>query len=149
MIEKIEEKSLEEIAKILRENNQGKFRTELIRAEKDYIIHKEGEEGLKKVKEKMRELGGDIDFDKLLSRDWEENWKHVFFVIVAKEVLNWTDDDVFQMAIYCPRVSFMLKTLMQYFVSVDIVFANVSTYWKKHYNFGDVEPVEINKEENT
>ncbi len=147
MIEKIEEKSLEEIANILKENNQGKVRTELMRTEKDYIIHKEGEEGFKKVKEKMIELGVDIDFDKLQHRDWEENWKYVLFVVVVKEVLSWTDDDVFQMGIYCPRVSFMLKTLFQYFVSVDIVFANANVYWKKHYSFGEVEPIEINKEE--
>ena len=124
-----------------------KVKAEIIRVEKEYILSKEGEEGLNKVSERMKELGAELDFKKLDSQTWEEEWKNSLLIVVAKETFNWTDEDIFQMGRFSPRASFFIKSIIQYLVSIDVVFNNVSNYWHKHHDFGDLEPVEINKEE--
>ncbi len=128
-------------------NSTRKVKAEVIRVEKDYILSKEGKEGFEKVKRRMKELGVDLDFEKLNSVTWEKEWKNSAFIAICKEVFNWSDEDIFEMGRNSPRASFFIKTMIQYFVSVDAVFDSMGEYWRKHHDFGELEPVELNKEE--
>ncbi len=143
----MENKTLEEVAKELKENNKGMVTGEVMRIEGDYVIYREGEEGLEKVKKKMLEMGVEIDFSKIKSAAWEEEWKNSLFILTCKEVFNWSDDDIFDMGKFSPRASFFIKTIVQHLRSIDIVFNNANKYWRKHHNFGELEAVELNHEE--
>ncbi len=127
-------------------DSERRVKAEVIRVEKEYVLQKEGEGGFKKVKSRMEELGVDLDFKKLDFITWEKEWKNSAFIAICKEVFNWTEEDVFQMGRYSPRASFFIKSIIQYLVSIDTVFQNMGTYWEKHHDFGELEPVEINKE---
>jgi predicted hydrocarbon binding protein len=141
-----EEKSLEEVAEDLKKI-EGHVKAEVILVQRDYILSKEGEEGLKRLKEKMNELGADLSFEKIKSSSWEKEWKNSLMTVVAKEIFNWTDEDVFEMGRYSPRASFFIKMMMQYVVSLDVLFNSANIYWKKQQDFGEIESVEINKDE--
>jgi predicted hydrocarbon binding protein len=137
------QETAEELANRIR-NNPGKVKAEVMRIEKEYILEREGEEGISKLKERMKELGADIDFIKLESLTWEEEWKNSLMVVVSKEIFNWTEEDVFEMGRYSPRASFFIKSIIQYLVSVETVFDNMGKYWDKHHDFGALEAVELN-----
>jgi hypothetical protein len=141
----MEYETAEELVKKIK-NNSGKVKAEVIRIEKEYILQKEGEEGLLKVKERMKELGVEMDFQKLDSLTWEKEWKNSLMVVVAKEVFNWTEDDVFEMGRYSPRASFFIKSIIQYLVSIEMVFNNMGKYWDKHHDFGALDAIEISQE---
>jgi predicted hydrocarbon binding protein len=141
-----EEKTLEETAEELKKI-KGNVKAEVIFVQRDYILYKEGEKGLERLMEKMKELGAEIFFEKIKPSSWEREWKNSLMTIVAKEVFNWTEDDIFEMGRYSPRASFFIKMMMQYVVSLDILFNNADKYWKKQEDFGEIEPVELNKEE--
>ncbi len=141
-----EEKSLEEVVAELKQID-GNVKAEIILVQRDYILYKEGEEGLKRLKERMKELGADISFEEIKASSWEKEWKNSLMMVVAKEVFNWTEEDVFEMGRYSPRASFFIKMMMQYVVSLDILFNNAGVYWKKQQDFGEVESTELNKEE--
>ncbi len=125
----------------------GKVRAEVIKISADYIKQKEGEDGLKKLEEKMKELGAFVDFKRLGSLTWEEDWKFSLMLATCKETFNWEEDDIFEMGRYSPRASFFIKSIMQYIVSIDTVFKKVDYYWRRHHDFAELEPVEINKKE--
>ncbi len=124
-----------------------RVKAEVVRTNKEYIVSKEGEEGLEKVKQRMEELGGAIDFVELNKKTWEEDWKNSLFIATAREVFGWTDEDVFEMGRYTPRASFFIKSIIQYLASLDVVLQNTGKYWDKHHDFGRLETVEYNKEE--
>lgn len=141
-----EEKTLQEVAKELKEV-EGNVKADVILVQRDYILQKEGEEGLRRLEEKLKELGVDIDFQKMKGASWEKEWKNSLITVVAKEIFNWTEEDIFEMGRYSPRASFFIKMMMQYVVSLDVLFNNTNVYWKKQQDFGEMESVELNKEE--
>ncbi len=142
----MQQETAEELAKRIK-GSPGKVKTEVIRIEKDFILEKEGEEGFLRLKERLKELGAEIDFQKIESLTWEEEWKNSLMVVVAKEIFNWTEEDVFQMGRYSPRASFFIKSIIQYLVSIETVFSNMGKYWDKHHDFGSLEAIELNHEE--
>ncbi len=137
-------KTLEEVTRELKEI-KGNAKADVILVQRDYILQKEGEEGLRKLEEKLRDLGAEIDFGKIKGASWEKEWKNSLMTVVAKKIFNWTEEDVFEMGRYSPRASFFIKMMMQYVVSLDILFSSANIYWKKQQDFGEVESVELNK----
>ncbi len=128
-------------------NFPGNVKGEFIRTHSEYIKYKEGEDGVKKVEERMKELGVEISFDEIKSFEWISEGISSLTIIVAKDLFNWSNKEIFEMGRFAPRVSFIIKVMIQYMVSVDYLFENAEKYWKKHYDFGRIEKVEYNKEE--
>ena len=112
----------------------------------EIIREKEGQEGVEKVEKKLEELGYPIKFSKVKSMDWEDEALSTLVLLTMKEVLGWTDEDIFYTGWFAPRNSFIIKVLVRYFVSVEKAFDNAAKYWRKHFNFGELEPVSLDKE---
>ncbi len=110
-----------------------------------HIRNKEGEKGLKKVEEKMKEIGYPVEFDKINKFEWYPVFMADLLIIVPKEIFNWTDEDIFKMGYDAPKYSFILRLLLQHTLSIEKLFEATSYFWKKYFDFGELEPVEIKK----
>ncbi len=125
----------------------GNVKGEVFRVHAEYIKHKEGEEGVKKIEEKMAELGAPIKFDEIKPFEWISEGMSSLTIIVAKEIFSWTEEDVFEMGRFAPRFSFIIKILIQYITGAETIIKNIPKYWNKHYDFGSMEVVDFKKEE--
>jgi len=143
--QKMTEETLEETVKRLRDF-PGNVKGEVFRTHADYIRKKEGEQGLKKLEERMKELGAPINFDEIKSFEWISEGMSSLTIVVAKDTFGWSDEDVFEMGRFAPKTSFIIKVMIQYLVSMDRLFGQAEKYWGKHYDFGSVEKVEYDKE---
>ena len=142
----MEIKELQQLAKEIT-SRPGKVRGEVYRTHAEYIKYKEGDGAIEKVEKKMKELGVPIKFDKMKPFEWTNEGSSALAIIVAKEIFNWTEDDIYEMGRFSPKVSFFLKVIIQYFVSMDRVLKEASKYWKKHFDFGSLEVVDFNEKE--
>ena len=127
-------------------SHSGKVRGEAFRTHAEYIRFREGEEGVKKVEEKMAELGAPVRFDEIKSFQWLEEGKSSLVIIIAKEVFNWTEDDIFDMGCFAVRVSFFMKVTIKHFLSITGIVKEAPKHWRKHFNIGSLEVVEFSQE---
>ena len=141
----MENETLEQTAQRLKDF-PGNVKGEVFRVHADYIRHKEGEEGVKRVEEKMSELGMPIIFSEIKSFEWYNEGLSSFTIVVAKEIFNWTEEDVFEMGRFAPKFSFIIKVMIQYLASIETILTNAAKYWDKHFDFGSIE-TEFNVEE--
>lgn len=134
------EETLQETADRLK-NFSGHVKGEVFRTHADYIRQKEGEEGVRKVEEKMAELGVPILFEEIKSFEWISEGLSSLTIVVTKEAFNWTEEDVFEMGRFAPKFSFIIKVMIQYLVSIESLLNNAAKYWNKHFDFGSVEVI--------
>jgi hypothetical protein len=132
------EETLQETADRLK-NFPGKVKGEVFRTHADYIRQKEGEDGVRRVEEKMAELGTPILFEEINPFEWISEGMSSLTIVVTKEVFNWTEDDVFEMGRFAPKFSFIIKVMIQYLVSIESLLKNATKYWNKHFDFGSAE----------
>ncbi len=118
---------------------------EVLRIHGEVIREKHGEEGLKKVEERLKEIGCPLNFSKVKSLEWRKEAESALTLLSAKDVLNWTDEDVFFVGWSAPRKSFIIKVLIKYFTSIEKVFKDAKKYWRKHVDFGSMEPVKLDE----
>ncbi len=134
----MEKESLQETAKMLT-SLEGNVKGELFRNHAEYIKHREGEEAVKKVEKRMAELGAPVVFDEIKSYQWTKEGLSALVLLVAKDIFNWKDEDIYEMGRFAPKVSFIISVLVQYFVSTERVFNRMPEYWRKHFDFGELE----------
>lgn len=117
-----------------------------INAQSDYVIKTEGEDGLRQVEQVMKELGYPFSFEEISRFEmYPENYD-VLRVYVAKEIFNWTDENVFAMGENSLTISRILQVAMG-FISLRQTFRRAGLLWDKHFDFGELIPVEIDMDE--
>jgi hypothetical protein len=132
------EETLQEAAERLKDF-PGNVKGEVFRVHAEYIKYKEGEEGVRRVEEKMAELGAPIKFSEIKPFDWVNEGFSSLSLVTAKEIFNWSDEDIFEMGRFAPKFSFIIKIMIQYLVSVEVLLKNAEKYWSKHFDFGSIE----------
>jgi len=138
--------SLKEISQQLRKK-EGNARGDIILGNFSYIRQKEGEVGIAAVKRKIKELGYPINVDKIKPLEWYPESFSVMVILAAKEVFQWKDEDVFEMGKQTTKHSLVMKMLIKYFSSLEMVFTEASKYWEKYLDVGKLKIIKINNKE--
>ncbi len=118
---------------------KGNVRGDIILGTLSYIREKKGKEGLKAVKEKVREFGFSNSLEKIFPLEWLPEALSVAIILSAKEIFKWDDNDIFEMGNFSIRYSFVARTTIKYFVSLEKAFKEASKYWEKYFDFGNIE----------
>lgn len=126
---------------------KGNIKGTIFHAHEAFIRSRQGEEGVKLVEKKTRELGYPVNFKEIRPFAWYPDALSVLVVIVAKEVFNWSQKEVFEMGKAAPKVSMIIRLLLKHFVSIKKVFEECPKFWHRHVDFGSFENIDFNEKE--
>ena len=139
----LDKNTIEEILKIKGETRGAVFHTDV-----KYVLDKKGEQGLEELKKKLKALGQeDIYSEEIKSTGWYPLGLRVLSLLLIKETFNWDKKEIFNMGMSAPKHSFIVKTLLRYFVSIEKTFEESAKYWEKHYTISELKAPEINLKE--
>ncbi|XOB42441.1 MAG: hypothetical protein ACKKMP_00040 [Candidatus Nealsonbacteria bacterium] len=126
---------------------KGETRGISIKGDIDYVIDKKGKEALKKIEDEMRNLGYPIDYEKMRNMEFYPVGLEVVLFLVIKKLFNFTDREFEELGEFNSKLSLILRLFMKYFVSIESAAKAAPKIWRKLYSIGDLEMVELNKEE--
>ncbi len=134
-------RSLKEIADDLMKL-KGNIKGEGILNNLTYIEKEKGINGLKKIEDKMKEIGHPLVFKNIKSVDWYPESYNALINVVARSVFNWNDNDIFNSGMSAPRYSLFTKIMMRYLISPFLLMSKANEYWGKMFDFGKINVVE-------
>ncbi len=112
-----------------------------------YVKGRYGEDGVSKLQQKLTDLGCPLTFDKIRVGEWYPEGHNVVTLLAAKQIFNWTEEDVFDVGYEAPKLSLGAKIYIKYLVDPKKMFEVAAGYWKKFVECGDIEPFEFNDKE--
>jgi len=110
----------------------------------DFILKKEGEEGLKKVEQTMEEVGFPLKRKEIKRYQPYPLSLNLMILIVARYVFHWEDKIFREMGRTNAQLSMMAKLMMKYFVSMERTLQEIDRYWNKYYTVGRLRAEEVN-----
>lgn len=125
----------------------GNVKGAVILADLEYARRKGGIEAIKKIKERLKELVYPVDIEEIKPMEKYPEALSVLIILLVKEVLNLTDEEIFEMGGAAIKLSPFIKILTKYFVSPKKCFEQAPKYWEKYFDFGKIEPAEYNGKE--
>ncbi|MDZ7726291.1 MAG: hypothetical protein U5L75_01785 [Candidatus Campbellbacteria bacterium] len=111
-----------------------------------FILERKGEEGLEALEEALSVLGYPFSYKDVKGFEWYPESQAVLGIFLAKKIFGWSEEEIFDMGFAAPTSSLLVKTIMR-FISLERTFEQGPSVWKKHYDFGKFEPLEINSSE--
>jgi hypothetical protein len=142
----MENKALKEIADEIM-LKKGNLRGDAIKSHEKFIRYKEGESGLARVSEKMKEIGYPVNFNKIKVYDWYPASLALLVIITAKEIFNWDDSVIEESGSFTIKNSLVVRVSLKYFVSLEKLFQLFNQFWDKNYDFGKIEIAELNRKD--
>jgi len=132
--------SLEKIALNLKKIT-GKIRGEAILNKLAYIQEKKGESGVAAVEKKLKYLGYTLNLQEISSLSWYSDAYSILILLIVRDLFGWDDRKIYNMGQNAPRISFIVKLLMKYFISIKKTFKSAPDSWRKHHSEGSIENV--------
>ncbi len=109
------------------------------------LERKFGEETREKTKREMAEMGYDISEIKETTIIPVSYF--IVLLLVQQKLFDLSDEDAREVARESAKISFLLKFASKLLVSLETLCKKANVAWRKYYNSGELQVVEINKEE--
>lgn len=126
-------------------NLSGKVRGVAFTTDAKYIVKKMGEGGLRKLAEKTKELGWEIDYQNIRVMDWYPIGQRALSLIAAQEAFNFGSKEIKDMGNIAPKHSLIAGVMMKYFLSLTKVAKEAPKYWQQHYTVGVLESYKLDE----
>ncbi|MGM0482748.1 MAG: hypothetical protein ACQEP6_02705 [Patescibacteria group bacterium] len=137
----------EEIDKLLK--TEGEVRGVVFKTDQHFITDKGGEESVKKVEEKIKDMTGiSFSYEKDSSDlNFHPIGMRTFSLLATSEVLDLDKEGIKEMGYNAPKFSMLVRFFMRYLVSPKTIMEKAGDLWKKHYTVGELEAVEISEKD--
>lgn len=134
--------SINEISNLMK--IKGRARGVVFQTDAHYVLSKKGKVGLKKLEEAIKKTDQPISYgQEVKAIHWYPLSWRVLSLITISRLFNWGEEEIIDMGEKAPKYSFIVKTLLKYFVSLEKTFSESSQYWQKHYSVGQLTTPEI------
>ncbi len=144
LLGKMQQKLTKELAEKLKKM-EGEVRGVVFKTDLEFVLKEKGKEGLKKLKEKLKEIGCEIDYEKINPMGFYPLGLRIISLLAIKEVFNFNEEKIKEMGSSAPKLSLLIKLFVKFFFSIQKTAVQVPEIWKKHYTIGNLE-VEVNEE---
>lgn len=124
----------------------GQQRAEHVKYYYNYVKRNYGEKGLKKVMDTLKKLDFDLgDVSQYRDTEWvPEDLAHVFFITAAR-VLDWDDQEVYDMGRAIVPKSTVTKVFLKFFSTIDKSLEKGVDQWRKNFTRGKLEVKDLDK----
>lgn len=124
---------------------EGKVRGSCSESMIEYLKNIGKEDYLPKIEAKLKEYGFEEKIRKIDPLRWYPIAFEVALIFSIYEILDWKKEQLKELGRNIPKISFIVRLLMKYFVSTERSYRAARVYWKKHFDSGEFQSVELNK----
>jgi len=125
----------------------GKTRGATLKTDAEFVLKEKGEDGLKKVEERLSGLGCPIKYKEVNSMEFYPLGLRVISLLVIREQFDFNEEKIKEIGLFASKTSLIMKFFMQYFLSLEKTLALAPQIWKKYYSVGSLKSTELNKPE--
>lgn len=133
----LNKQELDELLKL-----KGQIRGVVFYTDANYVLEKEGDDGLKKLEKRVKDFNYPIDYRKTDKTTYFPVGLRAISLILIKDTFNWSDEEIRKMGWNAPSISPIIKIFMRFFSSVKMIAEKVPNMWTNHYhNIGKLSAV--------
>lgn len=125
---------------------EGEARGVALKDDLDFVLEEKGEQGLKKVEAKMKELGYPLKYKEIRSMDFYPMGLANLLLLVIQEAFNFNEQDLERWGGAIVKFSIFTKIFLKYFGSLKLIAREAPKIWVKHYTIGELEMPDFSEE---
>ncbi len=138
----VSKKELEELMKI-----KGEVRGFSLWEDGEFILRKEGENGVKKLENALAETGHPLRFNEIKKMDFYPLWYQALILLLIHRIFNYGDKEFQEMGAKEGKVSPLIRLFISYIFSPERSLKMAAKMWRNAFSVGDLKVAEFNKKD--
>jgi len=131
----------EKLAKV-----EGKLRGMSFKSEAKYITSKEGEVGLKKVEEKLAEVGCPLKYSKIIALGYYPlGWRSTALLAI-RDSFGWGDEEMRKLGAFVAHDSIIIRIYSSFFHSLESLVGVASRIYNEYFTIGELNIPDYSEE---
>ncbi|MDP2926544.1 MAG: hypothetical protein Q8N65_00145 [bacterium] len=126
---------------------KGEVRGVVFKTDFEYILNREGGDGLEKLENKFQEIGHPIKYGEIKALAFYPIGLRIISLLAIKDIFSFSDEEIKKIGEAAPKLSLVIKLFTKYFLSITLTAQQAPSMWGKHYRAGKLVVVEINEKE--
>lgn len=110
-------------------------------------LEKRGKEIIPKIEQRLARYNYSVKLKEFRALQWYSIALAAALLFSISEILDWREEEMREMGRAEPKVAFLLRYLAKYLISPRRTYRTAAIFWKKTYNFGELETPEFNEKE--
>ncbi|MBD3208070.1 MAG: hypothetical protein GF370_01270 [Candidatus Nealsonbacteria bacterium] len=133
----------QEVEKI--KKTEGEIRGVGMQSYINFILQKEGSEGLQKLEERLSELGYPVDLRKIEVMKFYPLGMLGVMLVSIRDLFGYDEQKFREMGKFHIKTSILIRLSLKYFFSLDRVLKEIPGLWRKHLTIGELDVREVDK----
>ena len=125
---------------------KGEVRGIAIKSYAEFVLKKEGKEGLKRLEETMARIGYPIKYRKVKLTSFYSLGLEAITLTAIKRLFNYDDKKFQEMGRFESRTPIVIRLFLKYFVSIEMATEEASKVWRKYFTVGNLRIVKLDRE---
>lgn len=117
-----------------------------IKVDLNYVLFREGQEGIKKMEKAMADLGYPIKYNQIEIMKLYPLGLQTIIILVMAKLFGYKKEDFEKVGEFTSKMPFIMRLFMRYLVSIDMVAKYAQRMWNTHYTRGKIEIIKLDKE---
>ena len=126
---------------------KGQARGIHLKNDAQYIVSKQGKQGLKKVEAQLKKWSVPLIYDEIKSLHFYPIGWRSLSLLASQEAFNWKEKDVKDMCEFASRVSLIVRIFSRYFYSTDKLLEQAPRIWDEYFTVGKLVVGDYNESE--
>jgi predicted DNA-binding WGR domain protein len=110
-----------------------------LKKDREFVIEKEGKEGLKKIEKEMEKLGYPLKIEEIDNYKWYPVSFDALFLLLSKNIFGWNDEVMREWGRWAAKTHFLARIMAKFFVSKERLAEKAARLWRKYYTQGEME----------
>ncbi len=136
----ISKEELEEFKKI-----KGEVKGVALKENMEFILKEEGRGNLEKLEKILADFGCPITYKNLKEMIFYPLWYDAVLLTVIERLFNYDDKKFQEMGRFEPKISFIIRIFMKYFISLERAAREAPKIWRQTFTVGDLEVVKLDE----
>jgi predicted hydrocarbon binding protein len=124
---------------------RGEARGVTLKVDWEFILRHEGPEGLKRLEERLAELGYPLKYEEIKTMGFYPLGLDALSMAVINELFHYDKETFIEIGRAAPKMSIFLKIFLKHFISSEQAIKEAPEMWRRHYSVGDLK-IEFNEE---
>ena len=119
--------------------NKGKIIGLSLKKDREFVLEKEGEEGLNKVEKEMEKMGYVLKTEDIGNYEWYPVQFDSLFLLLSKYFFDWDEEIMKEWGRWAAKTHFLARIMAKFFISRKKLTEMANRLWRKYYTQGTLE----------
>jgi len=126
-------------------NIKGELRGIAIKDDFEYILYREGREGVDRLEKELERMGCPLKHEDIKAMEFYPVGMETVIMLINRKLFDYKDEDFRKLGEWTTRIPLIIRLFVRFFSSLGFAAKGASRMWRTYFTVGDLKVVDLDE----